>query len=366
MKWPWSRVHQPGERRDAQPFTDAITAAIQAQAGATATASSDATAALECAAGIVSRAFASAEVRDGGMAGEALRPHVLGLIGRNLIRRGESLFLVDVGGAVPTLLPAGSWDVRGDWRESSWWYRLDLFGPSGNVTRLVPSAAVVHCRYSYDPARPWLGLSPLQWARLSGRLLAETESALADESSGPRGHLIPVPNTPDEGEADDTEGDDALAGLRADVAALRGRVALVETTSAGWGEGREAAPGVGNSDWRPQRIGAHPPESLVSLRSDAAQAVLSACGVPIELASGGDGTSLREAFRRFLHVTVAPLAAIVTDELRGKLDAPGLTLNFDGLFASDLSGRARAFQSMVGAGMDAAKAAALAGLAVPD
>ena len=30
--------------------------------------------------------------------------------------------------------------------------------------------------------------------------------------------------------------------------------------------------------------------------------------------------------------------------------------------AADLSGRARAFQSMVGAGMDAAKAAGLAGL----
>ncbi|MCY3813469.1 MAG: hypothetical protein OXH15_16870 [Gammaproteobacteria bacterium] len=121
----------------------------------------------------------------------------------------------------------------------------------------------------------------------AGRLLAETETALADESSGPGGHLIPVPNTPDEGEDDDTEGDDALAGLRADVANLRGRVALVETTSAGWGEGHDAGPGVGNSDWRPQRIGAHPPKALVSLRSDAATAVLSACGVPVELVAGG-------------------------------------------------------------------------------
>jgi hypothetical protein len=32
------------------------------------------------------------------------------------------------------------------------------------------------------------------------------------------------------------------------------------------------------------------------------------------------------------------------------------------MFASDLSGRARAFQSMVGGGMDVSKAAALAGL----
>ena len=39
-----------------------------------------------------------------------------------------------------------------------------------------------------------------------------------------------------------------------------------------------------------------------------------------------------------------------------------LALNFDALFAADLSGRARAFQSMVGGGMDVAKAAALSGL----
>ena len=75
----------------------------------------------------------------------------------------------------------------------------------------------------------------------------------------------------------------------------------------------------------------------------------------------GEGTAQREAFRRFLHATVQPLARLVERELTEKLDAP-ITLNFDGLFAADLSGRARAFQSMVGGGMELAKAAALAGL----
>ena len=49
------------------------------------------------------------------------------------------------------------------------------------------------------------------------------------------------------------------------------------------------------------------------------------------------------------------------EELSSKLDRT-ITLNFDRLFAADLSGRARAFQSMVGGGMDVSKAAALAGL----
>ena len=39
-----------------------------------------------------------------------------------------------------------------------------------------------------------------------------------------------------------------------------------------------------------------------------------------------------------------------------------MSLSFDRLFASDLTGRARAFQSMVGAGMPVEKAASLAGL----
>ena len=48
-------------------------------------------------------------------------------------------------------------------------------------------------------------------------------------------------------------------------------------------------------------------------------------------------------------------------ELSEKLEAE-ISLAFSGRFAADLAGRARAFQSMVGAGMDAAKAAGLAGL----
>ena len=53
-------------------------------------------------------------------------------------------------------------------------------------------------------------------------------------------------------------------------------------------------------------------------------------------------------------------------ELAQKLDTPGLAFNFDRLFASDLSGRARAFQSMVGGGMAVDQAAGLAGLLVDD
>ena len=57
---------------------------------------------------------------------------------------------------------------------------------------------------------------------------------------------------------------------------------------------------------------------------------------------------------------LSPLGRKVESELRRRLG--DVSLDCSELRASDLSGRARAFQSMVGAGMDISKAAGLAGL----
>ena len=79
-----------------------------------------------------------------------------------------------------------------------------------------------------------------------------------------------------------------------------------------------------------------------------------------------DGTALREAWRQFLHAGVAPVTPSVSQELVDELEVPDLKLSHDRMMASDLSGRARAFQSMVGGGMEVSKAAALAGLLEPE
>lgn len=95
------------------------------------------------------------------------------------------------------------------------------------------------------------------------------------------------------------------------------------------------------------------------------QEVLAACGVPVTLLESTQGTALREAWRQFLHSSATPVSLLASVELSDKLDTP-LTLSFDRMMASDLSGRARAFQSMVGGGMAVERAAALAGLMQPD
>ena len=364
MRLPWKREkrQQREVRATGGPFTDSIVGALLAEAAGGTIKDAGATAALEAAAGQYARAFAVAAVTPANSTTRALTPSVLALMARDLLRRGEFVHIIQVDRDGVRLQPAGSppGDVRGGPDPLTWRYRADIFGPSGNVTRHVPAAAVVHGRYSIDPARPWYGIGPLGWASLTGRLHGALEGSLSDEAAGPTGHVIPIPASPDDTDPDEDEADtDPLAALRADVAKLRGCTLLTETTSAGWGEGQSAAP---HADWRPQRIGADPPDSLPLLRTDSAAAILGACGCPAELVTGADATAARESWRRFLHGSVMPLADLLAVELRAKLAEPALTLTFDRLMASDVQGRARAFQSMTKGGMEADRAATLAGL----
>ena len=345
MKWPWQRL----ERRDSS-YTDALIESIMATVSGPSKARADATAGVEAAAGIVGRAFAAADVKAPAPIAEGLTPHCLNTIGRTLIRRGEFVAHLDVVDGALAIYPASSHDVWGDHRD--WTYRLSLSGPNRTQTRNnVRAESVLHVMFSADPEVPWKGIGPLQAARIAGRLSAETAAALADEASGPRGHLLGVP-------AKDGK-DSTLDGLRGDIRGLKGGVALIESRQT-WAE--DSGSRTARREWAPDRIGAQPPESQVSLLEKATVEVLAACGVPPALATGqGDGTSMRESYRRFLHSTIAPLGRIVQHELRTKVH-PGISLSFDSLFAADLSGRARAFQSLVGGGMDVSKAASLAGL----
>ena len=71
-------------------------------------------------------------------------------------------------------------------------------------------------------------------------------------------------------------------------------------------------------------------------------------GCRSRLVTDADGTSQREAFRRFLTTAVSqPVADLVAEELSHKLAVP-VRFGFDGLYAHDLAGRAAAFQKLAG------------------
>ena len=345
----WLMGEEAVERRESQPFTDAFIAALTLTAAGSSPGNPSALGALEVASGFYARAFAAAVVSPKNNFTRSLTAPVLALMARDMIRRGESIHLIELDGAGVRLTPAGSWDIQGGADPRSWWVRCDLFGPSGNVTRFVPHEAVIHCRYAVDPGRPYIGISPLSWASATATLASNLELRLGEEAGAPVGAILPVPVG--------TKRDE----MSADLAAMKGHSTLAETTQDGGGDPTQRP----SKDWAQQRIGADPPTALGALREQSEMSVLAACGVSPSLVSPKDGTAQRESYRRFLFGSVLPLARLVEVELSEKL-GQDVSLNFDSLSASDLTGRARAFASLVKGGMDISRAAGLAGLLSED
>ena len=292
--------------------------------------------AVEIAAGMFARAFASADVSPVGVRTAGVSPGMLASVARRLIVAGESCHLIEVEGGAVVLREASHWSVTGGAR-GGWRYQVTLPGPSATHAEWVPGDQVVHCRYGAEASTPWRGRGPLHLAGLSGVLAVALERHLGQEAGGPVGHLIPVPQ-----DASAEGDDDPFGPLKAQIATLRGRVGLVETVAAGYGEGRAAAPA---EDWKLRRIGANPPDALPTLREQVEATILSACGIPPDLARAGGRT--RESYRQWLHGSIEPLAGLVAAELRAKLGAP-VSLSFGRLEAGDITGKARAWRSLVG------------------
>ena len=355
MSW-WPFGKDKIETRAAQPYTDLVTNYLTSQAlGETTSATT--IAAVEAAAGQYARAFAGCEVQSTERVKAALTPSTLSLMARNMIRYGEDVHAIEVMSGELSLIPCGSWTVTGGISEDEWVYNIHIYGPSGNLSSFVVSSSVVHTRYSVDSSRPWNGISPLGWCSSTGRLASNLETKLGDEMSGPVGYVLPIPI--DSAKKDDDSG--PLDALRADIKNLRGQTVMIESVNNGWSEGKSGAP---QKDWVSERIGPRPPDVLATLRSDAGQSILAACGCPPGLfTTDGSAQGSREAWRRFIFGSVEPLARLVEEELTRKLESP-VSLSFSGLFAADIFQRANAFSKMVQSGMDATKAAGISGLAV--
>ena len=210
--WPFKRAV---EKRDSS-YTDALVSILVSRATGD-SAQISATWSAEVSAILYSRAFAAARISPKNDLTAAITPAVMGQIGRDLVRRGESLHLIDMDSGRLELRPAGSWDVRGGPRESDWAYRMDLCGPSVQQSRLAPSAEVVHARYQTDPSSPWRGVSPLAGASLTADLLAAVELRLGQECLGASGYVMPMPQAPSG--VDDL---DPLAKLVADIKGAKG------------------------------------------------------------------------------------------------------------------------------------------------
>ena len=352
-----SAPSEPLETRDdSSGYTDALLSLLTAQAsGSASKADVNIGGALELAAGVVGRAFASAQVdADSQSVRDTLTPSVLAHIGRALIRAGEAVFAIQVADGALVLLPASSWDIQGGVLPASWEYRLSIGAPNGTAETTLPYDGVVHVRYAYAPERAWVGLSPLEIARQAGRLDAEINEALADESGMPRGAILPMAVQPE----DDDDDDDGLTDFERELGKLRGKIITTESQRTLAAGGYQEAP---KDDFELKRVGAMFGQPLVNLRRDADELVLGLCGVPIEFLKGADGSALREAYRRMLFGTIQPLGAIVAEELSAKLETP-ISFSWNELRAADRAAGARAYKALVEAKMSEDRALELSGL----
>ena len=237
------------------------------------------------------------------------------------------------------------------WAGDRWRYRLDLSQPDGFTQRNVSADQVFHPRINPPANQPWKGQSPLTLAGYSATMLAGIERTMGDEASAPSGYVLSLP-TSDSSEED-------VNRLAEAMKLARGRTRIVPSATRDWQDLRPTSP---SGDYQTKRIGANPPESLVTLREQATRDVLAACGIPPSMVSvGGDAAGAREAFRQFVFSTVQPVSKLIEGEARAKLH-PATNLTFQGLAAADLQGRARSFKALVDGGMSLQDAAAASGV----
>ena len=158
-----------------------------------------------------------------------------------------------------SLAPVSHWDVHGGPRPSSWYYRVELSGPSGTAWETHPAASLLHMRWLVDPARPWAGISPLQRASDTGTLAAWLDKRLSEEASGPVGSFLPVAkfDADPDADLDAADADDPLAALRRDIGAAKGQTLLAVESQMSLADSPASAP---RRDYvKSPRFGANPP-----------------------------------------------------------------------------------------------------------
>ena len=340
MRWPWQKPET--ERRS---YEDALTSLLISRAeGSTSPAGrAGATGTVEAIAGLWGRALSSAEVSGGALA-STVTPEILDMSGREIVRTGEAVFVFDLP---PRFQPVSAWTVWGEADPDTWRYETTLPAPSHERTIYVSRSQVAHLQWARNAAEPWTSIAPIDG--LTGDLLAALEQRLGEEAAGTVAHLLAVPIGPETGDFD---------SLKDDVKGAKGSTVLVETTAGGYGDPAQAP----RRDLVPVRIGAAPPEALVTLRRDAIATATAAAGIPAELvAMGGDGTGQREAYRRFVFLAVAPTALRISREFARVLETE-VEFSFGGLAASDLAARGRALKQLTESGVSLDEALEKVGL----
>ena len=308
------------------------------------------TAALETAAGVWSSALGSAQ--------GPLPADCLAWLGRELILRGQGVFLIDTSMGRLRYIPVWHVDIDGYGSfPEAWTYKLTLNSPNASRFVRVSGSGVVHLNWATNPASPWRGIPP--WDTTTGAILGSLDGRLKNEARTPYGYLLPSRDR----RVSPTDDNAENAGYN--FAGLNGRLLTTTGTPPDVGGGQVANP---QNRYSPIRLGMDPPQTLVQFRKDVERDVLNTCLIPPALLDTADGTSQRESYRRFVVMSVEPVLRRLSSELEMKLEISPAEAAFDvhALHGHDIAGRAKAFQVLVAAGKSPEEASRLSGLMVPD
>lgn len=336
--WPFSkRDDPPREQRAAFP---SVTAEYMAgrRAGVLSDGAVPLSATIATIAQTWSRAFA---MLDPNPDPSPLRADVLAGVGLDLCLRGESCWHIRLEGGDVALHRVAYWDELGGGR-----YHLHLAHPAMTETVRALEGEVLRLTINSPAEQPWRGRSPFALMGASPRLMAEIENALSGAVEWVGRGLLPFPDTVPEDQQNA-----ALRGLKGGgmVAAIRSKADFATNT----GNSRsnefkrvELTPDLESADLNPAVEQLH-------------NRLLAAAGIPPALLTpSGNAGAMREAYRLFCLQTVEPLARTLLPEL-AKIGVT--TLSTRSMLSADVSGRARAVGTLVGAGIPVDQAMQLVG-----
>lgn len=315
---------------------------------------------IEAAVGIWGRSLSTAEVRASTMFLEgSISPRVLGMIGRDMLLFGESLWMIEDGGR--TLIPVYTYHVDGSPDPDTWVYRMLVPGPT--VTRNEvrrPAAGVLHFRHNELAEQAWTGRSPLA---IGERLVANALATyLLREGQQYTGQHLVRPES------------DELS------ASLEHRRNLLEESERQEGFRKLGVQRRrfgnltrgGPENYKRIRFGPEFEQYGVELRRDLEVSILAAAGIPPGLVLGsGGGTATREDLRRLYALTIQPMARLIEREFQDKFPRGGVMIDAGGQAREAdaaskgraLASKAQAAQVLVGLGVDPAQALELADIA---